>query len=56
MLKCCRPLHVKVFKLEDAELLKMKGWKPAEVSKYRGMHGVVSHHGEDRKTKVNLPV
>ncbi|KAL2205777.1 hypothetical protein CC79DRAFT_1342614 [Sarocladium strictum] len=56
MIKCCRPLHVKVFRLEDPDLLKKQGWQAAEVSKYRGMHGVVSHRGEDRQSKVNLPV
>ncbi|KAH8179195.1 meiotic chromosome segregation protein [Sarocladium implicatum] len=56
MIKCCRPLHVKVFKLEDPHLLESKGWKPAQKSQYRGLHGVVSYHGEDRKTTTNLPV
>lgn len=45
MIKCCRPLHVQVYKIED-EVLKKNGWKEAEVSKYRGMHGVVSPEGE----------
>lgn len=56
MIKCCRPLHVKVFKLEDPQLLESNGWKPAEKSQYRGLHGVVSYHGEDRKSRTNLPV
>ncbi|EFY91109.1 meiotic chromosome segregation protein [Metarhizium acridum CQMa 102] len=48
MIKCCRPLKVQVYQLEDKELLNKCGWKPAEVSKYTGMHGVVSPEGEKR--------
>ncbi|KAH0598234.1 hypothetical protein MHUMG1_03528 [Metarhizium humberi] len=46
MIKCCRPLKVQVYQLQDRELLHKCGWKPAEVSKYTGMHGVVSPEGE----------
>ncbi|KAK2592492.1 hypothetical protein QQS21_009802 [Conoideocrella luteorostrata] len=46
MIKCCRPLQVQVYQLGDKELLNKYGWKPAEVSKYRGMHGIVSPEGE----------
>ncbi|POR34385.1 Uncharacterized protein TPAR_05400 [Tolypocladium paradoxum] len=50
MVKCCRPLHVKVFRLQDKELLGKVGWKPAEVSPYAGMHGITSPLGEGSKT------
>ncbi|KAK5997757.1 hypothetical protein PT974_00115 [Cladobotryum mycophilum] len=46
MIKCCRPLHVQVFQLEDKELLAKSGWKPAQSSGYTGMHGVFSPQGE----------
>ncbi|QUC21871.1 uncharacterized protein UV8b_06112 [Ustilaginoidea virens] len=48
MVKCCRPLHVQVCRLEDGHLLAKHGWKPAQVASYRGMHGVVSPEGEKR--------
>ncbi|KAL0465162.1 hypothetical protein QR685DRAFT_539508 [Neurospora intermedia] len=41
MIKCCRPLKVEVFRLEDKELLPRNGWKPAEKANYRGRHGLV---------------
>ncbi|KAG6038609.1 hypothetical protein E4U41_003979 [Claviceps citrina] len=41
MVKCCRPLHVQVYALQDGELLGRLGWKPAEVSAYTGRHGIV---------------
>lgn len=40
MIKCCRPLKVEVFRLQDESLLKEGGWKPAEVSRYQGRHGM----------------
>ncbi|KAL7943831.1 hypothetical protein V8C42DRAFT_328566 [Trichoderma barbatum] len=46
MIKVCRPLHVKVYQLQDKELLQKGGWKPAETSGYKGMHGVFSPEGE----------
>ncbi|KAM4060679.1 meiotic chromosome segregation protein [Hirsutella rhossiliensis] len=46
MVKCCRPLHVQVFRVEDPELLASLGWKPAQSSSYAGMHGIVSPIGE----------
>ncbi|UNI24753.1 hypothetical protein JDV02_010478 [Purpureocillium takamizusanense] len=46
MIKCCRPLHVQVFRLKDTRLLDELEWKPAEVSPYKGMHGVISPLGE----------
>ncbi|PSR74643.1 hypothetical protein BD289DRAFT_448514, partial [Coniella lustricola] len=52
MIKCCRPLQVQVFELEDDQLLAQGGWKPAEVSKYRerhGMHVPVGEHEAIRK-------
>lgn len=46
MIKVCRPLHVKVYQLQDKELLQKSGWKPAETSAYKGGHGVFSPEGE----------
>ncbi|KAH8898338.1 meiotic chromosome segregation protein [Thozetella sp. PMI_491] len=40
MIKCCRPLKVEVFRLEDDTLLEKVGWKPAEVAPYKGLHGL----------------
>jgi len=41
-----RPLHVQVFRLQDPRLFDELEWKPAEVSPYKGMHGVISPLGE----------
>ena len=49
MIKCCRPLKVEVFRIEDPELLEKSGWKPAEVAPYRGTHGMVPWEGEPQK-------
>ncbi|KAK1671622.1 hypothetical protein BDP55DRAFT_288468 [Colletotrichum godetiae] len=49
MIKCCRPLKVEVFRLEDEGLLQRGGWRPAEVSKYSGRHGMEIPLGEVRK-------
>ncbi|PNH71681.1 hypothetical protein VD0001_g5849 [Verticillium dahliae] len=46
MIKCCRPLKVEVFKLEDEGLLDRQGWKPAKVSPYKGNHGMTVPQGE----------
>ncbi|CAJ2512859.1 Uu.00g009780.m01.CDS01 [Anthostomella pinea] len=46
MLKCCRPLKIEVFRLEDEGLLQRGGWKPAEISAYMGNHGMVVPQGE----------
>ncbi|KAI0913218.1 hypothetical protein F4824DRAFT_103782 [Ustulina deusta] len=46
MIKCCRPLKVEVFRLQDGDLLQKGGWKPAEPSPYRGMHGMMVPQGE----------
>ncbi|KAI3395699.1 hypothetical protein diail_997 [Diaporthe ilicicola] len=46
MIKCCRPLKVEVFRLEDERLLKSGGWKPAETSPYQGRHGMHVPVGE----------
>ncbi|KAM3557089.1 hypothetical protein MY1884_004699 [Beauveria asiatica] len=51
MIKCCRPLHVQVYRLEDKALLQRVGWKPATVSPYKGMHGVFSPMGEPSQRK-----
>ncbi|GJC89044.1 uncharacterized protein ColLi_11882 [Colletotrichum liriopes] len=48
MIKCCRPLKVEVFRLEDEDLLQRGGWKPAEVSRYKGRHGMNIPLGEVR--------
>lgn len=53
MIKCCRPLKVEVFELQDHEFLKERGWKPAERAKYRGMHGVKAPSGEGRDVQVS---
>ncbi|KAI1769451.1 hypothetical protein GGR53DRAFT_517031 [Hypoxylon sp. FL1150] len=46
MIKCCRPLQVQVFQLEDETLLQRSGWKPAEPAPYGGMHGMLVPEGE----------
>lgn len=46
MIKCCRPLKVEVFRLEDDKFLQNSGWRPAEPSQYRGKHGMVVVEGE----------
>ncbi|KAI6562724.1 hypothetical protein MCOR04_009290 [Pyricularia oryzae] len=47
MIKCCRPLKVEVFALQDGgALLESKGWKPAEKSAYAGRHGMHVPLGE----------
>ncbi|KAF7561782.1 hypothetical protein G7046_g2335 [Stylonectria norvegica] len=46
MIKCCRPLKVEVFRLQDSTLLERGGWKPAEPSAYNGHHGVHIPLGE----------
>ncbi|GKT50043.1 uncharacterized protein ColSpa_10224 [Colletotrichum spaethianum] len=48
MIKCCRPLKVQVFQLEDTGLLQRGGWKPAQVSQYKGRHGMNIPLGEVR--------
>ncbi|KAK1990428.1 hypothetical protein LX36DRAFT_647867 [Colletotrichum falcatum] len=48
MIKCCRPLRVEVFRLEDETLLERGGWKPAQVSQYKGRHGMNIPLGEVR--------
>lgn len=51
MIKCCRPLQVQVFLLQDEEMLTKGGWEPAEPSKYKGMHGMFVPKGEHVKSK-----
>ncbi|KAK1982082.1 hypothetical protein LZ30DRAFT_781579 [Colletotrichum cereale] len=48
MIKCCRPLKVEVFRLEDGSLLQRGGWKTAEASQYKGKHGMNIPLGEVR--------
>ncbi|KAJ6552460.1 meiotic chromosome segregation protein [Mycena vulgaris] len=45
---CCRPLNVKVFRLEDESLLRKWGWKMPEPAPYRGLHGMTVPQGEAR--------
>ncbi|ROT42688.1 meiotic chromosome segregation protein [Sodiomyces alkalinus F11] len=47
MVKCCRPLKVEVFRLEDPSLLVRGGRKPAEVAPYKGVHGMIVPRGEE---------
>ncbi|KAH7320834.1 hypothetical protein B0I35DRAFT_427879 [Stachybotrys elegans] len=49
VLECCRPLHVKVFQLEDKSFLEKNGWKPAAVANYTRMHGIQSPEGEGKR-------
>ncbi|KAI8629441.1 hypothetical protein F5Y19DRAFT_82188 [Xylariaceae sp. FL1651] len=51
MAKCCRPLKVEVFRLQDESLLQRSGWKPAQKSPYRGMHGMTVPEGEHQTMK-----
>ncbi|KAK3986101.1 hypothetical protein QBC44DRAFT_333825 [Cladorrhinum sp. PSN332] len=46
MVKCCRPLKVEVFWIGDEGFLEKRGWKPAEVSPYKGNHGIIIPQGE----------
>ena len=48
MIKCCRPLHVQVYELEDEDFLSKNGWKPSEAAPYKGMHGMKPLEGEER--------
>ena len=48
MIKCCRPLKVEVFKLQDESVLNKSGWKPAERPPYAGMHGMTVPVGEKK--------
>ncbi|KAJ6552487.1 hypothetical protein DFH09DRAFT_1262627 [Mycena vulgaris] len=48
MVQCCRPLDVKVFRLEDESLLRKWGWKMPEPAPYRGLHGMTVPQGEAR--------
>lgn len=51
MIKCCRPLKVEVFKLQDADFLQRNGWKPAEPAPYKGKHGMLVPEGEHEAAK-----
>lgn len=42
MIKCCRPLKVEVFKVNDVD------WKPSPIPPYRGLHGMIVPEGESR--------
>lgn len=50
MVKCCRPLKVEVFRLQDGAILEKGGWKPAETSQYQGKHGMHVPVGEHQTT------
>lgn len=49
MIKCCRPLKVEVFKLDDEEKILAQKWSGAERPNYRGRHGVTIPEGEKRE-------
>ncbi|KAI0159602.1 hypothetical protein GGR57DRAFT_431534 [Xylariaceae sp. FL1272] len=51
MIKCCRPLKVEVYRLQDEDLLHHGGWQPAQVSSYRGMHGMMVPEGEHQAAR-----
>ncbi|RYP79034.1 hypothetical protein DL771_000012 [Monosporascus sp. 5C6A] len=51
MVKCCRPLKVEVFKLQDEAFLERRGWRPAEPAPYKGMHGISIPQGEYQAKK-----
>ena len=53
MIKCCRPLHIEVYELEDKEFLGNHGWKPAEPANYRGLHGIKATEGEGNERNVS---
>lgn len=53
MIKCCRPLHVQVYELEDKEFLAERGWRPSETAPYQGMHGLKPVEGEGRDKVVS---
>lgn len=46
MIKCCRPLKVEVFRLEEEDAVLGGKWQPAKRPDYRGMHGMVVPVGE----------
>jgi len=46
MIKCCRPLKVEVFEVDDAALSKID-WKPAQRPPYAGIHGMKIPGGEN---------
>lgn len=47
MIKCCRPLKVEVFQLQNqAEILSADKWQPAQRAVYNGMHGIKVPLGE----------
>lgn len=48
MIKCCRPLKIEVFTLQDESVLSKNGWKPAERPPYAGMHGMIVPEGEKK--------
>ena len=48
MVKCCRPLKVEVFRLENEEEVLGGRWEEAQRPEYRGLHGMVVPEGEKR--------
>ena len=48
MVKCCRPLKVEVFSLENEEEVLGGRWEEAQRPEYRGLHGMVVPEGEKR--------
>lgn len=48
MIKCCRPLKVEVFSLEDRAAVLGHGWNEASLPGYKGLHGMKIPEGEER--------
>lgn len=56
MIKCCRPLKVEVFKLEDQEAVLAGGrWREAVSPEYKGLHGMIVPEGEKRGSPGSPP-
>lgn len=53
MIKCCRPLRVQVYELEDGNFLAKNGWTPSQTAPYKGMHGIKPLEGEGREKIVS---
>jgi uncharacterized protein YcgI (DUF1989 family) len=48
MRKCCRPLRVELWKMDDEDAVLGKSWTPPERPRYRGLHGMSIPEGEKR--------
>jgi len=49
MIKCCRPLKVEVFRLDDEDKILAQKWTGAERPDYRGRHGLTVPEGEGKE-------